>query len=182
MVTEFKRLLSNKLSIAVMALTLFWLIADGTTRLTSQNIVHKQSDELTEITPLVFPQLTTNLVEQLNSAYQQYNVDKDPLLDSQTGLSAAEQAKQQGELTSVFIDDNKLELKAIIVNKGINQNDADTKALILTSKIKSGEQQIEKFNNNSQVYGYLLVIKNNTQVILTKQQPQGLQKIILTMY
>jgi len=188
MATELKMLLTNKLSIFVVVLTLLWLLVDVTTRLAGQSEAYNNTHELTEIKPLVLPQLTTKVVEQLNLAYQQYDTNKEKSLDSQTGMTATEQAKQQGELTSVFIDDNKIELKAIIVNKGVDEGvytsheHSNINALILTTDIKSSEQKIEKFSHDSQVYGYHLVIENNTQVILTKQQPQGLQEIILTMY
>jgi len=187
MTAELKRLLTNKLAIIVMVLTLFWLMLDSFSRFSnkaSSNIVEEVN---TNITPLALPVLSRELVAQLSLKYKQYSTEKAVDLK---GLSAEEQAKQQGLLKSLFIGDNKLVLKAVIQytadNSAASRQAATEQtpliALIQVTNVKTGQSGIEKFKNNQQVYGYQLTIEKNTQVVLTKQIEQTKQTIILTMY
>ena len=50
--------------------------------------------------------------------------------------------------------------------------------LLITTK----EQRIESFKDNSDVFGYKLSIKKNSEVNLTKVHDSGVQNITLTMY
>lgn len=177
--TTLPKMLSNKLSIIIIALTLLWSLYDVSTRLMLTKANNSKSNDTLTIRPLILPKLSTNTHTALTNAYGQYTQDIEHI-EQITGMSASEQNKQQGELDNVYINDNKLSLSAVIKNQ--SQGQQQTSALLLIVNVKSGEQTIEKFAHLSDVYGYRLTIEKNTQVVLTKQHDQGQQKIILTMY
>jgi len=186
--TELKAMFSNKLTRITVILVILWCFFDALNRFTDKTINSNDSDNAVTIAALSAPQLSEHAFSELNKSYQQYiskTVDKK---NTQVGLTAAEQAKQQGELKSFFIGDNKLQLKAVIQNQPQNLI-----ALIQVENITSGIKTIEKFSPNTLVYGYKLTIEKNTQVKLSKQKSKNHnaesgqeqsnpQEIILTMY
>jgi hypothetical protein len=190
MAAELKAMFNNKLTKITVILVILWCFFDALNRFTDKSINSNDADNAITITALSAPQLSERTFSELNKSYQQYiskNVDEK---SKQVGLTAAEQAKQQGELKSFFIGDNKLQLKAVIQNKPQNLI-----ALIQVENITSGIKTIEKFSQNTLVYGYTLIIEKNTQVKLTKQKRKSKnhidesgqeqsnpQEIILTMY
>ncbi|PHS21104.1 MAG: hypothetical protein COA85_13395 [Robiginitomaculum sp.] len=193
MLTEIKTLLTNKLAVFVMLLTLLWIALDSGSRLLINQKNNSIKNSTFNATPLVLPQPSLQTVAKLNAVYNVYRHDKKDTRISEQGLSLAEQAKQHGELKKLFIGDNKLELKAVIsvafaqkpIQKNLftKTNIQQLTALIAITNIKTGKQQIEKYANNSLVYGYLLTIEKNTQVALTKKTLNGQQQsIVLTMY
>jgi len=187
MLSDVKGLLTNKIAMLVMVLTFLWLLIDSSARLfvsSSNNIVN---DKDRNISALILPQLSEQDVSELTNAYKTYGSD---MPTSQSGLSLAEQAKQQGELKSLFIGDNKLKLKAVItasenektVERTLPTQSSKLNALIEITNVKSGKKRIERFTDGVLVQGYMLAIEKSTQIILTKEQGQNQQKIILTMY
>ena len=183
--TILTNLIANKLSLVVLILSLLWVTLDAFNRLIPRNVSVSDIKQATNIVALVLPQLSVQTLSQLTLAYQPYKSDNKQNTNKVQGMSAAEQAKQQGLLKSLFIDTNKIELKAVIRNQAVNSDNTIIKqltALLLVTDTKLNKSRIEQFNNNSLVYGYRLSIKNNTQVALVKQQKQGEQKVILTMY
>ena len=80
----------------------------------------------------------------------------------------------------MFIDENKLELKAVIRND--SEQLKEWYALLLVQNVKTGVENIEKYKQGSLVHGYQLKIEKNTQVILTKKNEQSLQRVVLKMY
>jgi hypothetical protein len=172
-------MLSSTTSIIVIILTLLWVVSDANTRFTNQAIADKQPTKSVNIVPLNLPKLNADIVSQLKTQYQAYKEQN--LSDKKNdaiGMSAAEQAKQQGELTRFFINDNKVELKAIINNAAFK----DLTALIMITNINTGDKTLDKYQHLSELQGYQVAIDKNTQVTLTKNRAQGLQKVILTMY
>jgi hypothetical protein len=105
-------------------------------------------------------------------------------------MSVDDQKKQQGELTEVFINNNKLSLKAVIrqgqgstvVSVKNNMSVKKTVALISVVDLITGANKIERHAHNTQVYGYHLTIEKNTQIKLVKNSDSSNQQIILTMY
>lgn len=183
--TILTNLIANKLSLVVLILSLLWVTLDAFNRLIPRNVSVSDIKQATNIVALVLPQLSVQTLSQLTLAYQPYKSDNKQNTNKVQGMSAAEQAKQQGLLKSLFIDTNKIELKAVIRNQTVNSDNIIIKqltVLLLVTDTKLNKSRIEQFNNNSLVYGYRLSIKNNTQVALVKQQNQGEQKVILTMY
>lgn len=179
MLNHVSPLFTGKLAFFVMFFTALLLIGNGVSKLSNpHNQSKNQTKKLELIKPMLLPQLTVQQLTQLNKAYAPF-VNKTQTDKTQTkqGMSAAEQAMQQGELKSFFIGDNKLTLKAVI-----QQQDSKLIALIETHNIKSGESTVESFAHGSLVYGYKLVINKNTQVLLSKEQAEKPQQITLTMY
>lgn len=94
------------------------------------------------------------------------------------GLTKEEQAKQSGVLTEVFINNNKLILKAII-----QPNDAQKRvALISVLNTDSNEMKLQRFDDETLVFGFELQVLNNTQVKLTANRELQKQEIILSMF
>jgi hypothetical protein len=172
-------LLSSTTSIIIIILSLLWVASDVSKRFANQTAELEQAVKSVNITPLNLPTLNAELLSQLNMNYQPYQeqVPVKQNIDSM-GMSAAVQANQQGELTSFFIKDNKVELKAVIKNIALK----DLNALILMTNIKTGDKTLKKYQHLSELEGYIVAIDKNTQVTLTKSRAQGPQKVILTMY
>lgn len=172
-------LLSSTTSIIIIILSLLWVASDVSKRFANQTAELEQAVKSVNITPLNLPTLNAELLSQLNMNYQPYQeqVPVKQNIDSM-GMSAAVQANQQGELTSFFIKDNKVELKAVIKNIALK----DLNALILMTNIKTGDKSLNKYQHLSELEGYKVEIDKNTQVTLTKSRDQGQQKVILTMY
>ena len=189
MITPLKVMLSNKLTQVTLALVILWCFFDALERFSDKAIKSNHSTNAITLSALSAPQLSERTFNDINKNYQQ-DLNKDQTAITQQGLSAEEQAKQQGELKSFFIGDNKLQLKAVIQNEP-----QPVVALIQIENINSGIKKIEAFSQKQLVYGYTLTIEKNTQVKLTKQksknknindesgqdQPKP-QAIILTMY
>ncbi|WP_024611182.1 hypothetical protein [Pseudoalteromonas sp. TB64] len=94
------------------------------------------------------------------------------------GLTKDEQLRQSGLLTEVFINDNRLTLKAII-----QPNNSQKKvALIEVLNTTSNETKLQRFDDETQVFGFDLQILNNTQVQLVANQNLQTQEIILSMF
>jgi len=179
--SELIALLTNKLSMVVITLSIVWCAIDMTSRLLPSSNSTNKGVAPFEIAKLYLPQFSLVEEGRLKESYQEHNVST-PSIENQ-GMSTTEQSKQNGLLDNLFINNNKLTLKAVIKTASTNsQSASQLKALIMVEDIKTGEQKIEKFSQQSSVYGYQLSIEKNTQVKLTKKQPQGLQEIILAMY
>jgi len=182
--TELKAMFSNKLTRITIVLVILWCFFDALNRFTDTAINSNDSDNAVTIAVLSAPQLSEYAFNELNKSYLQYISKTVDEKSTQVGLTAAEQAKQQGELKSFFVGDNKLQLKAVLkvnnVDSSASSGAAELNALILITDVKSGQAKIEKFAHNSNVYGYNLNIVKGTQVSLSKGQ--GLHEITLTMY
>jgi hypothetical protein len=183
-----KAMFHNKLTRITVILVILWCFFDALNRFTDTAINSNDADNAVTIAALSAPQLSERTFSEINKSYQQYISKTVDEKSTQVGLTAAEQAKQQGELKSFFIGDNKLQLKAVIQNQPENLI-----ALIQVENITSGIKTIEKHSQNTLVYGYTLIIEKNTQVKLTKQKSKNHnaesgqeqsnpQEIILTMY
>jgi hypothetical protein len=172
-------LLSSPTGIIVIILTLLWVASDVSKRFANQTAEQQQAVKSVNITPLNLPTLNAEVLGQLKMNYLPYQ-EQAPVkqnIDS-LGMSAAEQANQQGELTRFFIKDNKVELKAIINNVALK----DLNALILMTNIKTGDKILNKYQHLSELEGYIVEVDKNTQVTLTKSRGQGQQKVVLMMY
>ncbi len=172
--------------IAVTLLIIIFLALDFVERfLASQDLESKTVDVL-QITALKLPQTSQEKLSLIEQTYQHYQepVESTEAENENVGMSKEQQAKQQGQLTALFVDDFQLKLKAVI--NGQNLSDGSAVALVQVNNLKTGEQAIERFNDNSQVYGYQLSINSNTQITLVKmieQAEQQLeQKVQLIMY
>lgn len=135
--------------------------------------------------PVVVPNLKLYQKQRENilSLYQSYLVENQKNAPENNQMSLADQLKQQGLLNSLHINNKQLTLKAVLKNDKTNvQQGQDLVALILVIDNLAKEQRIESFKDNSDVFGYKLSIKKNSEVNLTKVHNSGVQNITLTMY
>ena len=159
-----------------------WIFTDFSERFLLDKNSKAKSDINFEQSQLHPINISNEQQQSIISLYKEYkSEDKNgSSTKPEEGLSAEAQQQQRGILNQVFAGDKKLQLKAVIAND--NQQLSLLKALLLVSDIKTGESNIEQFVNNTQLYGYTLTIDNNTQVTLSRNSEQGIQKIILVMY
>lgn len=171
---------TSKISITIIVTTLIWAVSDFSNRILTSPTLNKKENRTIELAPLQLPRLNDDTLEHISTSYLKYNlVDKDPI-SKNLGMSAEEQAKQQGELNSLFVDENKIELKAVIKNE--EEQNENQYVLLLIHNLKTDSIDIKKFKQGSLVHGYMLRIEKNTEIILTKETEQGQQTIILNMY
>lgn len=180
-------LITNKLGLLVIVLTFLWVTADFNSRLTTSTNLQDKNTLIGSVTPLPLPNLSRESVLSLAMAYKKYQTDNDVKVPVKSvGMSEQQQAEQKGELNSLFIGDNKLNLKAIINRNAVKHNSATKSknlvALILIKNLVSAKSEIKQFSHNAQVQGFVLTIDKNTQVNFTKQLETGEQKVTLTMY
>ena len=178
------QLYQHKIAALVILFTLLWVVTDITGRLTAESNNISLVEQADTINELELPQLAPSLVTAINSVYAPYQM-KTSLTDKSTTIeenimTAEQRAAQQGELAAFYIKDKKIALKAVVQNE--NKATKQLSALLLITNTNTGKETIEQVSNQQVVYGYTLLIENNRQVMLSKKQPQGLQKIILTMF
>lgn len=160
----------NKLSLATIAAVLVLLISDFTSRFIA-NAPQASNDfnsSANNAQPL--PLLSKTALSQLTQLYSQFAEPETPA-ETEQGLTAAQQAEQQGELLSLFAGDLELKLKAVIYA-------AEPYVLIEQKNIKTQQTTLVKYLNEQSVQGYTLNIVSNTQVALSKAP----QHITLVMY
>lgn len=178
---ENKKTLLNIPSLISSLFVLFFVSFDFSERFIDQTNLKGKESKVIAISPLTLPQTKPDELTKVNQSYQQYQEKMSiEQIEEPAGMSVAEQAQQHGELMAFFINDQQITLKAVINNKS-----ALAIALLQISNIKTGEKSIERFANNSQVYGYQLTINNHTQVSLAKMidlDTEQVQKVFLTMY
>ena len=180
-IAEIKNLLTSKTSGVVVTLTLIWVILDSNSRLFINEVDVDKKNVGFVVSPLPYPMLTKEKAEEIKTLFLPYTSET-PKSANETIMSLEEQNKQQGKLETVYIDNNKLSLKAILRNTISQTQNKEIVALISIEDITTGEQKLEKFSHDSNIYGYRLTIESNTQVLLSKQHEQHIQKITLTMY
>jgi len=167
---------TSKLGITISLLSFIFIVTDVNQRF-ANNHVTKMRDEVAYSTgEITSPQLTHHNAKKLETFINKYQTTVVATPKQAIGMSDKDQNKQNGLLNTLYIDDNKLQLKAVIQTNKENQHQLQT--LLLITNVINGEQNIEKFSNHASVYGYQLTIEKNTQVSLVRNA----QTIILTMY
>lgn len=162
---------------------LIWCFLDYSQRfITADENISKNMDKFE---PIVVPNLKLHQKQKENilSLYQSYLVDDQNNDAESSQMSLDDQLKQQGLLNSLHINNKQLILKAILKNdKTSVQQGQNLVALILVIDNVTKDQRIESFKDNSDIFGYKLSIKKNSEVNLTKVYNSGVQNITLTMY
>ena len=180
---------SSKTVMVVIAVTLLWVSSDVNERLFQHRQQNGQNVNRADVKVMMLPSVTTKTLAEIKQRYEKYrqaSAEKTPAEMAIT-MSMEEQAKQTGELKTVFIGNKKLALKAVLsiisIEKTINRTKKSTQSVLFQiTDSESNTAVIEKFTNLAMVYGFQLKVINNTQVQLTKQNYGQQQKIILTMY
>lgn len=162
----------NKLTLVAVAACSVLLISDFASRFIASGPSTYNDFDTQANSAKPLPLLSTQARQALNTLYSQYSEPDEPSappLDQ--GLSAAQQAAQNGELLSVFAGDLELSLKAVIYTP-------TPYALIEQKNIKTQQTTLVKYINEQSIQGYTLSILSNTQVALNKAP----QHITLVMY
>ncbi len=188
-----KEFFFQPVTIFSLVIFLLWAVIDFSGR-----IIQKEAgtnNNLGDIDAIEFNplQVTSQQKQQVMLLYERYKPDqkqkrsKNPpatVKKAPVGMSSEQQEKQQGLLKELYIDDKKLELKAVIND---SENKSETLvALLLVTEIKTTRKKLERFINKSLVYGYTLDIVKNTRVTLSRSimvdDIEHTQTITLIMY
>jgi len=186
---KFKQLKFEQLGLSVnnfwtllgLSCVLVWVFSDYSARFLTVNKNAKNDRVSFEAVTVPKLKLHQHQKEQILSLYQNYLSEDKTNNAENNQMSLAEQLKQQGLLNSLFVNNNQLILKAILKNDNSGQLKEQV-ALILVIDNLTKEQRIESFKDNSDVFGYRLSIKKNTEINLTKAHGSDVQNITLTMY
>tara|TARA_R110002167_G_scaffold366448_1_gene597396 strand:- start:19434 stop:20063 length:630 start_codon:yes stop_codon:yes gene_type:complete len=173
---NIKALLLSKISLVVTLITLLWIFFDTENRFVSHTDSHDRVIDTKSITNFHSYRFSEKDKTNLIRIYSQYNPDA---LDIKSkGITEKQQSEQHGYLTTVFAEDKKLKLKAVIKFNLANGTDKSPDyALIQVGNVNDTTQKIVKYYENDNVYGYRLTINNNTQVKLTKINNLGVKTI-----
>lgn len=101
-------------------------------------------------------QLSEKQLTELRQQYLNYDGQKntpDPLEDS--GMSLAEQNKQQGRLDQLYAGDLRIRLQAVIRQPSTNKSsESSVFALLSVQNIKETSPTTQKVKNENKLYGY----------------------------
>ncbi|CAD2223401.1 membrane hypothetical protein [Pseudoalteromonas sp. 3J6] len=159
--------------IASVVVALMWIVNDLSVRIIKPISNKAEINEVSIEQAKVKNNITAQEAAKLIALYDVYkpNATEDTAASEPEGLTKEQQLRQSGLLTEVFIDNNKLTLKAIIQLQQTNKK----VALIDVMNIKEQQHELKRFDDQNQVYGYTLEVLNNTQVKLTAQHEQQTQ-------
>ena len=183
----------NKLFIVSLLVVLVFITLLDVGRLTPTTDSMQKKILMNRVESLMLPELSREDFTLIESSYKNFEQKKELKQTGQTQLmSAVEQEKQQGELVSLFVGDNKLKLKAVVSynTQSVSYNtQSENKAvehsyyaLIEVANLIKGERVVQKYQHKDDVFGYQLIIKQNKQVQLVAQNDELKRIINLVMY
>ena len=178
----------NKLGLAVLLLTLLWVVIDAKQRFFAKPEAAQSQQPPTSVSTLALPKANEPLVQALTNTLAPYQDKNSENSNSNTNqlMTLEQQAQQSGDLSQLFVGDKTLALKALITKTIDSANTSaqtqQQKALLLVTHTPTNESVIESFENKANVYGYQLSILTNNQIMLTKENAQSTQKVTLTLY
>ncbi|MCO7198221.1 hypothetical protein [Pseudoalteromonas sp. OANN1] len=163
----------NKLYIYISIFMLSLFAIDAVTRLQTEVNADSKPFRLNNAEQTFLPKLSEQSKHDIERTLDTWVVKKVEQPESQdNGMSPDEQAKQTGELTSVFARDKELRLKAVV------HSPESTYALIDITSVKNGANELKRFNQGEVIEDFILTINSNVKVELNK----GDQHITLIMY
>lgn len=170
----------DKVILFSLLVALIWCVLDIISQTTNS---HNKGFELAEqpAQALHYFPTTIEYHNSLVARFKQFapqQANNESKQNAEQGLSAEEQRKQQGVMKEAYLQNKKIALKAIVIDSQTEQKTA----LLLVNDIKTGVQKIERFNHGTTVYGFNLLINNQTQVSLERVFEDATQEITLTMY
>lgn len=170
----------QKTALFTILLTMLWVCTDLNERFFIKSDITEKSINSSANNSFNTPLLAVGTANEILSVYENYKPSKTSIKNvskpEHIALSAEQLANQQGEMTSLYLKDKKIALKAVI------QKGDELFTLLLITNLTTNIETIENFLNHKVVYGYQLDILNNVQVKLTKESAETQQEIILTMY
>jgi hypothetical protein len=178
----------NKLGLAVLLLTLLWVVTDAKQRFFANPETAQPQQSPSSVSTLALPKANEPLVQALTNTLAPYQDKNSENSNSNTNqlMTLEQQAQQSGDLSQLFVGDKTLALKALITKTIDSANTSAQnqlqKALLLVTHIPTNESVIESFENKANVYGYQLSILTNNQIMLTKENAQSTQQVTLTLY
>jgi hypothetical protein len=175
-ISNIKLIFTNKVAIITVLLTVLWISTDVSQRLVNEPKQNSRSSNVLDVKAFFLPNVPMQTAAQIKQAYKKYRTEVASVPAPLSGMTAAEQSQQTGELPALFVGEHKLVLKAIV------HNEQQRSALMQITNIKDKSLRVEKFNDLGDVYGFQLQVINNTQVQLSKQNVNERQLITLTMY
>ena len=161
----------NRAILILSVLILLLLALDFSNRLILESAKAENDFNQKSLKVMPLPLLSETTRQALEQTYKKYSQPVQNTQVAEKGLSAAEQAEQNGELISVFAGDYELKLKAVITTN-------EPYVLIEQKNINDDNTQLVKYADMQTVHGYSLKVLSNTEVELTK----GQQNITLIMY
>ena len=162
----------NKLSLVATGAVVVLCVLDWQTRFHTDELKNRNQFQLSAEELVTVPLLSSSTNQLLNVFTAAFTEEKAAAeTPDNPGMTADQQAAQQGELLTVFAGDNALSLKAVI-------NDEQTYVLIAQKNVKNGQLEVVKYANGASLAGYQLNVLSNTQVTLTNNN----QHIVLMMY
>lgn len=179
-----KQMLKQPIVLVSLLVTCVWVLSDINSRLLPNNKQTLATDNQQNAKVLAPMRLTDTEYEFITQQYLRFAREDDSENATEQQLTAEQQLAQQGLLQQVFINDNKLTLKAVITEQGSAKKPQAVLAYALISQthLPTGETKIVKVVNEQQIEGFTLTIFSSTQVELVRNHPQGEQRISLTMY
>jgi len=177
---------SSKLGIVLCIVSFLFVANDFGTRFTSKAIKKNKALRHVNVVNFALPQISLLDVAEIEDKYKDTQEEITSDTKTRSGVMSREyQDNQKGLLQTLFINDNKLELKSII-----HSNAKEAVALILVTNIKNGTSELETIPHNSRIYGYRILVEEQTQIQLIKlainEESQKVEKpsqqIILSMY
>jgi hypothetical protein len=179
-----KQMLTQPIVVCSVLITCLWIVADIDKRLFNQSKQSVQVVKTKTSIELAKMQLNTREYEFITQQFEHFKQEQNTAPKEQAQLSAEQQLAQQGLMQQVFVNNNKLRLKAVVTQQATanKKQAAVAYALINITDQKTSETKLLKVINSQQIEGFTMTISSNTQVELTRSIPQGEQHISLTMY
>ncbi|MFD2168192.1 hypothetical protein ACFSJY_18190 [Thalassotalea euphylliae] len=166
----------------IITVVVIWCVSDYLQNYASNSTLGKSQFIAEAIEQeLNFSRLSGESKQLIISQYSKYKKENEPSDSKQKSLvkkTAAELASQNGLLTEVFTDNEKIKLRAILVDKqkGLQQ------AYLEVTQIDSNDKKFETFNDQSEVYGFKLTIIDAQSLVLSKSNAGKQQNIEMKMY
>lgn len=179
-----KHVLRQPVVVFSLLVTFLWVLTDASNRLVHQSKQSTQSSNAQASVVVPAMQLSSAEHQFISQQFERFKRDEDAEPEAQTQLTAEQQLAQQGLMQQVFVNNKKLILKAVITEQvnASKKQEAKAYALINVTDQKTGESKLIKAANNQQIESFTLTISTSTQVELVRNNPQGEQRINLTMY
>lgn len=142
------------------------------------DLVAPNENKLATITPIL-NQSYLNKIKLQYQGLESQNQAEQVSNEQSLGLSIEEQQAQKGLLQTVYSGNFALTLKAIVKIETVNQVKPKYQALINETNLSDNKQQVVKVEDGALLHDYLVKIRSNKQILLTKGDSEPIQ---LTMY
>ena len=180
-----KKVIKQPIVIVSLVITLIWLLIDINSRLLAGDAQSTQNKNEQSLKALSAMALTNAEFDFITQQYEHFKRKDDVKQQTEQQLTAEQQLAQQGLMQQVFIDDNKLTLKAVIHKRNAAASESKTTlayALINQTNLKTAKSELVKIFNKQKIKGFTLTVLSSTQVELARTHELGEQRITLTMY